>query len=69
MLLAHCTVLDCSRALPSAGSRIAIRTAMIPITTNSSTSVNPFVERRRESLIPVLLLTACGGVHADVRAD
>jgi hypothetical protein len=31
----------CSRAAFSAGSRMAIRSAMIPITTSSSTSVNP----------------------------
>src|SRR5688500_1976786 len=32
--------LACSRALPSAGIRIAMRMAMIPMTTRSSTSVN-----------------------------
>jgi hypothetical protein len=32
-------VLDCSRALESAGSRMAISTAMMPITTRSSMRV------------------------------
>src|SRR5215207_7591071 len=41
MLLEHCTVAAARRALLSAGSRIPTSTAMIPITTNSSTSVKP----------------------------
>src|SRR5256885_11275343 len=40
MLLAHATVRAASRARAIAGSRIAIRTAMIPMTTSSSTRVN-----------------------------
>src|SRR4051812_18842281 len=38
---------DCSRALVSAGIRIEISTAMMPMTTSSSTSVNATDERRR----------------------
>src|SRR5262245_9601207 len=40
MLLAHCTVAAARRAFLSAGSNTAISTAMIAITTSSSTSVN-----------------------------
>ena len=36
----HCVVLALSRARPSAGRRMPTRTAMMPITTRSSTSVN-----------------------------
>src|SRR4051812_16521548 len=39
MLDIHAVRLDCSRALFSAGRMIAMRMAMIPITTRSSTSV------------------------------
>src|SRR5581483_5760854 len=42
---AHCTICASRRALPSAGSRIAINSAMMAITTSSSTSVNPNGER------------------------
>src|SRR5687767_2919015 len=40
MLLAHLTVIAWRRARESAGSRIDTSTAMMPMTTNSSTSVN-----------------------------
>src|SRR5258706_13574521 len=40
MLAAHFTVLAAPRARLSVGSRIEIRTAMMPMTTNSSTRVN-----------------------------
>src|SRR5438270_2249575 len=40
-LAAHLMVLADSRALLSAGSRMPINKAMIPITTKSSTSVKP----------------------------
>src|SRR5436309_16095121 len=39
-LLAHLVRIDCSRALLSAGIKIEISTAMIPMTTRSSTRVN-----------------------------
>src|SRR3954470_9373796 len=39
MLLEHCTVAAARRAFCNAGSSTPIRTAMIPITTNNSTSV------------------------------
>jgi hypothetical protein len=39
---AHLIVLADSRALWSAGNRMLMSRAMMPITTNSSTSVNPF---------------------------
>jgi len=39
MLLAHCVVIAAARALVKAGSSIEIKSAIIPITTNSSTSV------------------------------
>jgi len=42
MFEAHCVVLALRRALFNAGRRIPIRTAMIPMTTSSSTSVNAF---------------------------
>src|SRR5256885_8622728 len=49
MLLAHLMRLDCSRTLLRAGIRIEINSAMMPMTTSSSTSVNarrgPAVER------------------------
>src|SRR4051794_19517826 len=41
-LLMHAVRLALSRALPSAGSRMPISTAMMPMTTSSSTSVNAF---------------------------
>jgi hypothetical protein len=41
MLLRHFTRRPASRARFSAGNRIAISTAMIPMTTSSSTSVKP----------------------------
>ena len=44
-LLRHWTCFACSRARLSAGSRIAISTAMMPMTTSSSTSVNPAAAR------------------------
>src|SRR5688500_18365115 len=44
-LLRHCTVLACRLAPLSDGSRMLISTAMMPMTTSNSTSVNP--ERRR----------------------
>jgi hypothetical protein len=40
MLLAHWTVAACRRAACNAGSRMAISTAMMPMTTSSSTRVN-----------------------------
>jgi hypothetical protein len=43
----HCAVRAARRARFSAGSRIPISTAMIPITTSSSTSVKPHRVRRR----------------------
>src|SRR5580704_16819221 len=39
----HLIMLACSRALESAGNRMPMRTAIIPITTKSSTSVNPLL--------------------------
>src|SRR5689334_11426675 len=47
MFEAHLTVFACSRALDNAGSSIAISRAMMPITTSSSTSVNPDRTERR----------------------
>ena len=44
-LLAHFTRLACSRARLSDGSRMEISSAMMPITTSSSTRVKPFVLR------------------------
>src|SRR5438552_8630827 len=41
MLLAHCTVRACSRALASTGIKMAISRAMMPMMTRSSTRVNP----------------------------
>src|ERR1043165_6187416 len=46
MLLMHWALTACCLARLSAGRRIAIRTAMIPITTRSSTSVKPGRRRR-----------------------
>jgi hypothetical protein len=40
-LLRHCTIFACRRAPLSDGNRMLIRTAMMPITTRSSTNVNP----------------------------
>jgi hypothetical protein len=37
----HLTVFELSRAFDNAGNKIEINSAMIPITTSSSTSVNP----------------------------
>src|SRR5215218_4988301 len=37
----HCTAFACSRARLRAGIRIDMRTAMMPMTTRSSTRVNP----------------------------
>src|SRR5689334_16342324 len=42
MLDRHLVVLACWRALLSAGSKIEISSAMMPMTTSSSTSVKPF---------------------------
>src|SRR2546423_437369 len=53
-LLAHFTRLACSRARLSDGSRIEISSAIMPITTSSSTRVNPFV-LREASFIKKLL--------------
>src|SRR3954453_2377162 len=47
MLLAHCTVDAERRALFNAGKRMPMRTAMIPMTTSNSTSVNPARRTRR----------------------
>src|SRR5258707_1236137 len=47
------TRLACSRAFESDGSKIAIRSAMMPITTSSSTSVK--AGRRREILLSLRL--------------
>src|SRR2546423_3362031 len=47
MFTEHLIRRACDRAADNAGSRIEIRTAMMPITTSSSTSVNPR-ERREE---------------------
>jgi hypothetical protein len=41
-LLRHCNRRAASRAACTAGSKSAIKTAMIAITTNSSMSVKPF---------------------------
>src|SRR3954468_17599481 len=46
MLLRHLTRSDCSRALLKAGTRIEISSAMMPMTTSSSTSVNPAMRGR-----------------------
>src|SRR5258705_9836454 len=48
-LARHATITDCRLALVNAGISIAISSAMIPITTSSSTSVNA---RPRASLRP-----------------
>src|SRR5277367_1542147 len=40
-LLRHCADRACLRAAPRAGRRIEISSAMMPITTSNSTSVNP----------------------------
>ena len=45
--VAHIVVFACSRARPSVGSRMPISTAIIPITTKSSTSVKPPFPRTR----------------------
>jgi hypothetical protein len=45
MLLEHCTRFACRRTPRSVGSRTLIRTAMMPITTSSSTSVNARASR------------------------
>ena len=57
-LLWHATIRDCSRAFFSDGSRIEMSNAMMPITTKSSTSVNPFVVR-----------ADCGGREMDISAS
>src|SRR4051812_21041093 len=44
----HATVFACIRARLNAGSRMPIRTAMMPITTSSSTSVNALLSVREE---------------------
>src|SRR5260221_14063146 len=41
----HCSVCACRRALLSDGRRMAISSAMMPITTNNSTSVKAAAER------------------------
>src|SRR4029079_17250209 len=46
-LLAHLARLACSRARFRLGSRIEISRAMMPMTTSSSTSVNPRLRRER----------------------
>jgi hypothetical protein len=51
---AHLILAEALRALFSAGSRMAIRMAMIPMTTSSSTKVNP-----REDLLIFLALGIC----------
>src|SRR4051812_23819319 len=46
ILLEHCTVAAARRALLRAGRRIPTSTAIIPMTTSNSTSVNPALNRR-----------------------
>jgi hypothetical protein len=46
-LLSQATLRAASRALFSAGSKIEIKSAMMPITTNNSTSVKPRAARER----------------------
>src|SRR5256885_2071377 len=48
-LLWHCTFLAASRALLSVGRRMDMSRAMMPMTTSSSTSVNPV---RRDFIEP-----------------
>jgi hypothetical protein len=55
----HLTIWACCRALFSAGKRMAIRIAMIPMTTSSSTSVKP-VFRDRVNRILDLPISAPG---------
>src|SRR5215213_5416879 len=55
-LLKHCVRLADSRALLSVGSRMPINTAMMPMTTRSSTSVKP---RRRADDVGWILLNIC----------
>src|SRR5688572_2429194 len=53
MLDAHRVLFEASRALLSAGIRIAMSSAMIPITTSNSTSVNaPARRRNRRGVLP-----------------
>jgi hypothetical protein len=49
-LLRHLVRVACSRALPSVGSSSEISTAMMPITTSSSTSVKAEPRRMRHPL-------------------
>ena len=58
----HLVRLACSRALLSAGNRIEISNAMMPITTNNSTRVKPrpfasFLDRLHE------VLNTCSSVY------
>src|SRR5688572_4449033 len=50
-LAAHLTVLAASRARASVGRRMLTRMAMIPMTTSSSTSVNPPRPKPREAAL------------------
>src|SRR5690349_8065586 len=56
MVVAQVTVLACSRALLRAGRRMPISTAMMPITTSSSTRVN--ARTRLQVVLFVLVLIA-----------
>ena len=49
-LLRHCTLIACCRARFSAGRSRAIRTAMMPMTTSNSTSVNARGRRMNNSI-------------------
>ena len=64
-LLEHCMRRAASRAAWTAGNNIAIRTAMIAITTNNSISVKP---KRRRSLVEKLLNTSPPGLFGFVLA-
>src|SRR5687768_11621453 len=59
-LLAHFTRLACSRARLSDGSRILISSAMMPITTSSSTRVKPFALREESFMTKLLSETSRG---------
>src|SRR5687767_10046798 len=60
----HLTVLACSRERESAGRRMAMRTAMMPMTTSSSTRVN--AGRRPLSVVrcPLFILNSGGAVNS-----
>src|SRR5215207_5928701 len=72
MFEAQTTVCACRLALLSAGSRMPISTAMMPMTTRSSTSVNPsrrFVEFVSMTHDPFLLADGVlGPAHCECRS-